>query len=105
MYYTYILLSLKDHRWYTGYSNDLKRRFEEHNKGLVYATPKRKPFLLIYYEACLDEDDAKARETYLKSGPGKKFLKNRLKFYLNKNLTGTATQVKTLYNENSAVAF
>ena len=82
MFYTYLLLSQKDHLWYTGYSNDLKRRFEQHNKGLVYSTSKRRPFTLIYYEACLTEDDAKARETYLKSGPGKRFLKNRLKFYL-----------------------
>ena len=86
MFYTYILLSLKDNKWYTGYSNDLKRRFEEHNKGLVYATKKRRPFKLIYYEACLDEDDAKAREEYLKSGMGKRYIRNRLKFYFNKNV-------------------
>ncbi|MBU2578390.1 GIY-YIG nuclease family protein [Patescibacteria group bacterium] len=86
MFYTYILISLKDNKWYTGYSNDLKRRFEEHNKGLVYATTKRRLFKLIYYEACLDEDDAKAREEYLKSGMGKRYIKNRLKFYFNKNV-------------------
>jgi len=105
MFYTYVLLSQKDHHWYTGYSNDLKRRFKEHNQGLVYATTKRRPFLLLYYEACLDEDDAKARETYLKSGPGKRYLKNRLKFYINKCLTGTPEQVKLLYNNSSAVQF
>lgn len=87
MFYTYILLSLKDNKWYTGYSNDLKRRFEEHNKGLVYATTKRRPFKLIYYEACLDEDDAKAREEYLKSGMGKRYVRNRLKYYFNKEMS------------------
>ena len=83
MYYTYVLLSLKDKKWYTGFSNDLKRRFKDHNKGLVYATTKRRPFKLIYYESCLNENDAKARETYLKSGMGKRFIKNRLKYYFN----------------------
>lgn len=83
MFYTYLLLSLKDGKWYTGFSNDLKRRFEEHNKGLVYATRRRRPFKLIYYEACLHENDAKMRETYLKTGMGKRFLKNRLKFGIN----------------------
>lgn len=83
MFYTYLLLSLKDGKWYTGFSDDLKRRFEEHNKGLVYATRLRRPFKLIYYESCLNENDAKARETYLKSGMGKRFLKNRLKYFLN----------------------
>lgn len=83
MFYTYVLLSLKDNKWYTGFSNDLKRRFEDHNKGLVYTTTKRRPFKLIYYEACLHEHDAMARETYLKSGMGKRFIKNRLKFFFN----------------------
>ena len=86
MYYTYVLQSLKDKRFYTGISNDLKRRFEEHNKGLVYATTKRRPFRLIYYEACLDEEDSKARETYLKSGMGKRFIRNRLKFFFNQQI-------------------
>lgn len=85
MYYVYILLSQKDNKWYTGYTNNLKRRFEEHNKGLNYATTKRRPFELIYYEACTDEDDAKAREEYLKSGMGKRYIKNRLKFYFTKS--------------------
>lgn len=86
MYYTYVLQSEKDSKWYTGYSNDLKRRLSDHNKGLVYATTKRRPFKLIYYEACLNEDDAKAREEYLKSGMGKRSIRNRLKFYINKNV-------------------
>ncbi|MBI2268716.1 MAG: GIY-YIG nuclease family protein [Candidatus Blackburnbacteria bacterium] len=85
MWYVYVLLSLKDKRWYTGSSNDLKRRFEEHNKGLVYATSRRRPFKLIYYEACLHEYDALAREKYLKSGMGKRYLKNRLKFFFNED--------------------
>jgi len=72
--------------WYTGYTDDLKKRLEEHNKGLVYATRKRKPFVPIYYEACLDERDAKMREVYLKTGMGKKYIRNRLKFYFNENL-------------------
>ncbi|PIY96439.1 MAG: excinuclease ABC subunit C, partial [Candidatus Kerfeldbacteria bacterium CG_4_10_14_0_8_um_filter_42_10] len=41
---------------------------------------------LIYYEACLNKDDAFARERYLKSGMGKRYLKNRLKRFL--SLTG-----------------
>ena len=81
MWYIYVLKSKKDDNWYTGYTNDLKKRFEMHNKGLVFASRKRRPFELIYYEASLHEDDAKARELYLKSGMGKRFVKNRLKYY------------------------
>jgi len=83
MFYVYLLLSFKDFKWYTGYTDNLKRRFEEHNKGLVYSTRKRRPFKIIYYEACINEDDAKMRETYLKSGMGKRYIKNRLKFFFN----------------------
>lgn len=83
MWYVYVLQSEKDNKWYTGYSDNLKRRFTEHNKGLVFSTRKRRPFKLIYYEACLNEDDAKMREIYLKTGMGKRYIKNRLKFYFN----------------------
>jgi putative endonuclease len=81
-YYVYVLQSLKNKVWYTGYTTDLKKRYLEHNKGLGYSTKSQRPWKLIYYEACLDEKDAKAREKYLKSGMGKRYLKNRLKFFL-----------------------
>ncbi|MFZ1720712.1 MAG: GIY-YIG nuclease family protein [Candidatus Moraniibacteriota bacterium] len=86
MFYVYLLQSEKDDKWYTGCTNDLKKRFSEHNKGSVFSTKNRVPFILIYYEACLNKSDAFAREKYLKSGPGKRYLKNRLKRFL--SLTG-----------------
>ena len=68
MYYVYILKSLKDGNIYTGYSNNLKRRIEQHQLGLVKSTKNRLPIKLIYYEAFLDKKDAQEREKYLKSG-------------------------------------
>ena len=82
MYYTYVLQSRKDGKFYTGLTKDLKLRFEQHNKGLVDSTRERRPLKLIYYEACLDKDDAAKREKYLKSYHGKMFVKRRLKSYL-----------------------
>ena len=82
MYYTYVLLSEKDRNFYVGYTNDLKERFSKHQQGLVTSTAHRRPLNLIYYEACLDEEDAIKREKYLKSGYGRRFLKNRLATYL-----------------------
>ena len=82
MDYVYLLLSEKDGRFYTGLTNDLKRRLQEHNLGNVKSTRNRKPLQLIYYEGCLNEEDAQQREKYLKSGMGKRYLKNRLKRYL-----------------------
>jgi putative endonuclease len=100
MFYTYLLQSMKDGKFYTGYTRDLRKRFSDHNSGKVFSTKGRGPFRIIYYEACLDEDDAKAREIYLnpvrskqektsngvKTGMGKRYLKTRLKRFL--SLTG-----------------
>jgi putative endonuclease len=82
MYYVYVLKSNKDKKLYTGYTKDLKLRFEQHQKGLVGSTKHRRPFKLIYYEACLSQKDATHREKYLKTYFGKMFLKKRLKSYL-----------------------
>ncbi len=78
MFYTYILKSKKDGSIYTGSTKDLRKRIVQHNKGLSSYTRSRRPFEIIYYEACLLEDKARSRELYLKSGIGKRYLKNRL---------------------------
>ena len=82
MFYTYVLKSKKDGKMYTGYTNDLRKRFKEHNEGKSVYTKDRGPFELIYYEACTEEKDARSRELYLKSGKGKRYLKSRLKRFL-----------------------
>ena len=82
MFYTYVLQSMKDKQFYIGYTTNLKLRFDQHDKGLVESTRNRRPFVLIYYEACLDQNDATKREKYFKSYHGKMFLKKRLKSYL-----------------------
>lgn len=81
-WYVYVLQSQKDKKWYTGSTGDLRKRFNEHNSGKSVWTKNRGPFILIYYEACQNGDDAKSREKYLKSGMGKRYLKNRLKRFL-----------------------
>ena len=65
MWYTYLIQSKKDKRWYTGCALDLRKRFKAHNDNLVSSTKGRGPLHLIYYEACLNKDDAFAREKYL----------------------------------------
>ena len=82
MYYTYVLQSEKDDKFYVGFTKDLKLRFEKHSKGQVESTRDRRQLKLIYYEACLSRDDATKREKYLKSYHGRMFLMKRLKSYL-----------------------
>lgn len=86
MWYVYIIKSLKSGYWYTGSTNDLRKRFNQHNTGKSTYTKHRGPWKLIYYEASLNEEDARSRELYLKSGMGKRYLKMRLKRFL--SLTG-----------------
>jgi putative endonuclease len=81
VFYTYVLISEKDKQWYTGYTANLKLRFEQHQKGEVRSTKGRRPFTLLYYEACLSKEDAKRREKYFKTHYGKMFIKKRLKSY------------------------
>lgn len=83
MFYIYVLESKKDGDWYTGCTRDLKQRLRQHKRGLVDSTKNRRPLRLVYYEACHNKDDAYRREKYLKTGPGKRYLKNRLRGYLN----------------------
>lgn len=85
MHYVYVLLSQKDNRFYTGYTEDLKQRLEEHRLGKVASTRNRKPLELVYYEACLGQADALHRERYLKTTWGKRYLRSRLKSYLQSN--------------------
>ncbi|MFH1950167.1 MAG: GIY-YIG nuclease family protein [Pseudomonadota bacterium] len=78
MYYTYVLLSDKDNKLYVGYTENLRKRINEHDSGKVSSTISRRPLKLIYYEACVNELDAINRERYFKTGFGRKFLRNRL---------------------------
>jgi putative endonuclease len=78
MFYIYILL-LKNKQFYTGFTEDLRRRISEHKQGKVRSTQNRKPIILVHYEAYFLESDARRREKYLKTTEGKRFLKQQLR--------------------------
>lgn len=86
-YYVYVLISESDNLFYTGYTKNLTNRISEHEAGKVKSTVDRRPLNLIYWEGCLNQQDATRREKYLKSGSGKIYLRNRLRLYL-ENPTG-----------------
>lgn len=86
MFYVYVLKSNRDSKLYTGCTNNLRKRLELHQLKKVTSTKNRGKLELIYYECSINQEDAFAREKYLKSGPGKRYIKNRLKRFL--SLTG-----------------
>ncbi|MHC4156592.1 MAG: GIY-YIG nuclease family protein [Planctomycetota bacterium] len=78
-FYTYVLVSEGDRKFYTGVTQDPTKRLKQHNAGLVSSTKHRTPLKMVYFEGCLAKDDACRREKYLKTGMGKRYLRNRLK--------------------------
>ncbi len=72
MYYVYILKNTKTKSFYYGFTNNLGRRIEKHNKKQKYG--------LVYYEAYKSEPDARNRERRLKNyAQALTALKSRLK--------------------------
>jgi putative endonuclease len=78
MYYTYVLLSLRDNKYYIGQTNDVKSRFIKHQKGLVNSTKNRRPLKLLFYESFDTRADAMKHEKFLKSGAGHEYIKSKL---------------------------
>ena len=79
MFYVYILQSqIFPDRFYIGYTADLKRRLYEHNHGLSAHTKKYMPWNLKNYIAFQDEGKARCFERYLKTGSGRRFVKQHL---------------------------
>ena len=80
-YYVYVLHNSKKNFIYIGYSENPKRRYQEHNLGKVRSTKPYKPLRLIFYEAYSIKSDAKRRELYLKSNKGRTTLVTMLRDY------------------------
>lgn len=81
-YYVYILQSVTNGSFYIGYTTNLIRRFQRHNRGENLATKPFRPYRLIYYEAFLNRKDAKSREIYLKSGWGRRTINKLIENYI-----------------------
>jgi len=83
-FYVYVLRSSKKDFLYVGRTENLLRRFKEHNNGEELSTKHYAPFELIHYEAYRDRKDAKRREEYLKTTKGKTTVRSMLREYFNK---------------------
>jgi putative endonuclease len=66
MFYVYLLRDAKSQNTYIGYTNDLKRRIDEHQTGKACQTTRTGDWQLVYYEAFLAKEDAMMRERKLK---------------------------------------
>jgi putative endonuclease len=71
----YVLFSPSHGRFYRGITNDVQRRLAEHNAGRVYATARYVPWEMILQESFEDHASARAREKYLQSAAGRRWLR------------------------------
>jgi predicted GIY-YIG superfamily endonuclease len=62
-------------RFYTGLSDDPKRRLSEHNEGRSWSTRRFRPWQLVATIRFENPDTAERFEKYLKSGSGRAFAK------------------------------
>lgn len=74
-YYVYVISSSIRPYIYVGLTNDVERRFAEHNKGYNKTTKPYGPFVILLTEEYENRPHARVREKYLKSGIGKEWLK------------------------------
>jgi predicted GIY-YIG superfamily endonuclease len=79
MYYAYILRSEKDPTVvYHGFTEDLRKRLETHNRGGNRSTSAMRPWRLVWYGGFETETAALNFERYLKTASGKAFARKRL---------------------------
>jgi putative endonuclease len=76
MYITYILFSPKIKRFYTGQTEDIERRLEEHNRGKTSFSEKGKPWLIIFSNAFSSRPEAVKLEKFIKKRGAARFLKD-----------------------------
>ncbi len=79
MFYVYIISSIqKPDEIYTGFTEDLQQRIEDHNSWKSPHTSKFIPWKLLFYSAFQDKQQALNFEKYLKTASGVAFRNKRL---------------------------
>ena len=76
MTYVYFL-QLANGNIYKGSTQDLRRRFSEHEQGKVESTKHHRPIVLIGYEAYARKTDAERRERFLKTTEGRRLFRQQ----------------------------
>jgi putative endonuclease len=74
-HFVYVLFSKNFNKIYIGYTHDLEKRFESHNRLATKGwTIKFRPLILIYSEKFADKKDALILEKQLKTAKGRTFI-------------------------------
>jgi putative endonuclease len=77
MFYVYILFSSSLEKHYVGHTDDVNRRFQQHNAGKGNYTSKGIPWLLIATFECTSKSDAVQLELKIKKRGAKRYLQDQ----------------------------
>lgn len=79
MFYVYTLQSMEhSEQIYTGFTEILKERIEDHNSWKSPHTNKFRPWKIVHYSSFIDKKLALDFESYLKTSSGIAFRNKRL---------------------------
>ncbi|MEM7548399.1 MAG: GIY-YIG nuclease family protein [Bacteroidota bacterium] len=74
MFYTYILISESNQRYYVGHTHNLKERLKYHNDGRVRSTKNKGPWKIVYFEKYISKLEANRRELEIKKKKSRKYI-------------------------------
>jgi len=72
----YILKSQKSGKFYIGHTNDINRRFIEHNSGQTKSTKSGIPWDIVFTKTFNSKTEAAAFETFIKKMKSRKFIED-----------------------------
>jgi putative endonuclease len=78
MYYTYILRSIINGRYYIGSTSNIARRLADHNSSNTHSTKPYRPWYLLYSESFETLAEARNRERVIKSWKSPRYMLDTL---------------------------
>ena len=75
--FVYVLSSQEGYH-YTGQTEDLGRRLNEHNGGACHSTKHGRDWVLVHVEEYATRREAMERERYLKSSAGRRWMSKHI---------------------------
>jgi putative endonuclease len=81
-FWVYILQSETTGKLYTGQTSDLGKRLREHNEEEIgrrrFTRKQSGPWRLLYFEEMPTRSEAMRRETHLKTGKGREWIRQNI---------------------------
>ncbi len=99
LYFVYIIYSASRDRYYTGHTDNLVRRIDQHNCGYSSSTKSGIPWQLMYTEEFQTRNEAMKREYEIKSKKSRKYtvvIANLVKQSNNRSVVGIASSIHSL---------